>query len=482
MERTYLWACVVAGLLAFLCRFGAAGRAASPETDPTSDRDGTHGTGRMVALFVPFVLLLLTLPKSGAVWHEGGQLGFSALIGGLGAILAALPFGKRNDAPLHWATLGVASATIALTNLFLRASLFDALFGVAAGWFCTTFALYISLPVTVRTGNEGGRLAAGAGMVAALAGASLLGELRDELTPERANGTWTALLCAFAGVGALFGAGASVAPLSVSARAKQWVPYWVATLGSGLALFLLASRTVEDKRIALAGAGGLLLWPLVHATFTRNGSPSLPTVAVLTLATGFLGALQLLQGTGVAAFVVGLWVAFATLGNEPTGTNDNHDNTERASFINASSVSLVLFSTILLLWRVFSARFADDLRGVTLTDQYALLGLLLGGALPSLLANVGMPNGKATGAKPAAVYAALLAGAVFVLASPGATILLFGPKCAVALLIGLALGVAYPLANRRASMLPSLFATRAPEAVLFLSRTLALAERVFRSS
>ena len=42
-------------------------------------------------------------------------------------------------------------------------------------------------------------------------------------------------------------------------------------------------------------------------------------------------------------------------------------------------VRLVAFGALLALYRLFSSRFESELRGVGLTDHYALFGLLFGG-------------------------------------------------------------------------------------------------------
>jgi hypothetical protein len=469
MERSLLWASLVVGVVVFLCRFlpslpGRGGRTGTVEAPVAAPPPEVNPLLRNIALAAPVVGLLATLPTHGAFFAAGQRLGIGFLIGGAGALLSALPLlrGRRDGSAVGLAaSYGLAAAAVALAALFLRASLLDALMGVSIGWFCVAFALFLGLPAAERAGAAGRQLAAGAGMTATLAAAGMLGTFRDPLTSELAKGTWAAVLTAFAAFGALLVAGSALVP----ARGiyGRLLPLVVLVGGGGLALFLMATKVTGEPRLWWCGLGGLLAWPVALALLrsaerrpdrvTTSGF-AVPLLAVLVVASGFMAALQTLQGVGAAVFTLALWLSppatFALMA--PADAEG-----EAAAPVALASVALLLFGTLLLFYRLFVTRWSDDLRGVNLTDQYALFGLIVGAALPSLLATVPARWRGGTDAKGVLGLLALFCCALLTLAVPGAVMVLFGAKSAVALLIGLALGSVQALAGR-ASLLPSLLA------------------------
>jgi hypothetical protein len=471
MERVLLWASVVVGLVVYLCRFLPVARPDRSTNPPPEGAVGTapplHPTLRLVALAAPVLGLLVTLPPSGLFFSAGARLGIGFLIGGVGALLSALPLlrGRRDDAPAPVAlaaNVGVAAAAVAVALLTLRSSILDGLMGVAIGWFCAAFPLLLALPAAERDGAAGRRIAAGMGTAAALAAGALLGVFRDEVTPALARLTWSASLTGFAALGALFVAGAALVP-GVPANLRRTLPLFALALGGGLALWQVAVKVAGEPRLLYAGLGGVLLGPVALAVL-RDGvirrrllSPAtpafaVPALAVLVVASGFLASLQALQGVGAAGFVVALWLSVAATAAL------SEDGTDAPSPVPTGAVGLALFATVLLLWRAFTTRFGGDLRGVTLTDQYALFGLLVGAALPSLLtAAPERWRGGANGGTSGAALMTLAWCAVLSVAAPGAALLLFGPKSAVALLIGLALGGVLALSGRT-SLLPATLA------------------------
>src|SRR5581483_12288862 len=90
-------------------------------------------------------------------------------------------------------------------------------------------------------------------------------------------------------------------------------------------------------------------------------------------------------------------------------------------------------------YRLVMTRFTSDLKGVSLTDNYALFGFLAGALLPSLLSGFLLRPGTPMTAGSALFR--LVLTALLVLAAPAFILLLWGAKCAVALVLGLALGV-----------------------------------------
>jgi len=103
-----------------------------------------------------------------------------------------------------------------------------------------------------------------------------------------------------------------------------------------------------------------------------------------------------------------------------------------------AALRLLLFGTALVLYRAFLGRWSDDLHGIGVTDQYAIFGLVVGAAAPALISGLaaGVRLGRPEGARP--LISASLAG-LLILAVPGCVTLIFGLKCALALLLGAAL-------------------------------------------
>jgi len=103
----------------------------------------------------------------------------------------------------------------------------------------------------------------------------------------------------------------------------------------------------------------------------------------------------------------------------------------------AHTARLLLFGCALGLYRVFSARFTGDLRGVGLTDHYALFGLLVGAALPHCLsAFYHRVSDGAIDSDAARLFRLTVTG-LLCLAAPAVIVAFWGAKCALALLIGL---------------------------------------------
>ncbi len=483
MEHVLLWASLATGVMLLLCRFlprrGESGVATGSVSAVESD-DAPHPVLRNVALFAPLAGLLLTLPATyGVVFHDGQRLGIGFLIGGV-AVLAAcadllLPRRARNGADATVASpvialtafYGAGIVAVALALLFLRQSLHDALMGVAIGGFCSGFALLLGLSHAARQGETGRRIAAGLGMMAVLAAGAGLGVFRDPLTPELAKLTWSAVLLSFAAFGALLVVGTHLLPLErAGGQYGRMIPLMVLVGIGGLALYECAAKVTDTATLALPGIGGLLLWVVVLAvqregrgnTIPATPTLSAPLLSVLLITSGFLAALQTLQGVGAAVGTLALFLAYPAtlaLSHAPRGGAATEPEPDQAA--RNGAVGLLLFATLLLLWRFFVTRWSGDLRGVNLADQYALFGLLVGAALPGLLAMLPARFKGGTVANGGAGVGALAACAVLVLASPAAVLVLFGAKSAVALLIGLAVG-AIPLLSGGASLLPGLLA------------------------
>ena len=453
MERVLLGASLAVGLIVYLCRFlpGAGSGGARRSAPPLDTRL------LLAAVLLPALGFAVTLPSAGPLFAPGQRLGLGLLVGGIGALLSTLPLSARRGtaaaaavtvpppALLFASTLAMSVATVTCGLVLLRASLMDGLMGIAIGWLCAAFPLYLAIPPERRGGIDGSHLAYGAGVTAALAAGAALGAYRDPLTPHLERLTWSGCLLGFAAFGALVTVGMTVAGGGGRAvGAGRVVPFSALLIAGGLGLLLIATKIVGDTRLAVVGVGGLLLWPVALALL-RDGvtrdtaaarSFAVPVLPVVLVTTGFLAAIQTLQGYGAALAVTALFVALpATFALAPGLTMEAAEDGEAP--LGPSAVALLTFSALLLLWRLFVTRWAGDLRGVTLTDQYALFGFVLGAAFPALLASF---PARWSGRAAVPLAAAVLSG-VLVLAAPGSVLVLFGAKSLVALMIGLALGV-----------------------------------------
>ena len=468
MEQVLLWVSLVVGVVLFLCRFlpvapeRGANLSARVESvaAPTSPLRG-------IAFVVPFLGLLATLPVS-APFHAGQKLGLGFFAGGIAAWGAGAFWKSRrntqDDIPPFVrlaVSYGASVFSVALALLFMRQSLMDALLGVALGGFCAYFALYLDTPRSARA-REGAMLADGAGLLAALCAGVGLAVLRDAVTPDLPKLAWASVLLSFAALGTVLGFGASLLGRGNGSRrgAAQLAPLGVLVVLGGGILYLLSQKITNSSPLFLPGIAGLLLWPVALAVI-REGRRSAPApdavrpallVAALLIVTGFLASVQMMQGMGAAVGVVALFLAhLATLGFGDGGQKSQTGDATAAQ--SSPKTSLLFLAALLLLWRFFGARWAGELRGAGLTDQYALFGLLIGAALPRLLSS--LP--ERFGGGKAAAWGTLLFSLVTVLACPAAVLALFGAKSAVALLIGLAVGV-LPLAAPNLSAFPGFFA------------------------
>lgn len=414
----------------------------------------------ILALVLPFSGFVVSWPTNAPIFSAGHGLGTGFLIGGIAALLAAGSLFRQRGSGGPAASMGIACAAAAIPILFLRASVIDALIGLAIGWFAVTFPLYLAAPANSNEDTVGsipGSLAAGAGMIAALCGVAALGIWRDELTPALARTTWSATAILFGAIGALvaLSTGFIAPPGTVSDPAKSigksLVPSLLFAALGAVIMKLFSVKIAPEPRLFLVALAGLVVWPAVswllrdaadHDSARNPGSSSgLPPLAVLLAAAGFVASYQMLQGFGAGIYVLSLWLSAAMMPRRMGG-----------------EVSLLLFATILVLYRVFATRYSGDLRGVNLTDQYALFGLIFGALLPGIMASL---VGRRSAAGAGGVLAIILAGTLS-LAAPAAVVLLFGGKSALALLLGLALGSVQVLRSSDGtpislSQLPGLF-------------------------
>jgi hypothetical protein len=211
--------------------------------------------------------------------------------------------------------------------------------------------------------------------------------------------------------------------------------------------------------VALGVVAALLVNWLVrdHNRETQAARPPGPiretnVLALLTLVAAAMMAFQIMGGfglsmlLGVLILTVGLGAAAGIAGlHEQTPPEANAVSGALMPGLSAASqsVRLVLLGCVLALYRLFSARYESELRGVSLTDHYALFGILFGAVLPPFLtAYLSRFSAGSSDGDSARLFRLATCG-VLVLVLPTLIIALWGAKCALALLIGLALSTVF---------------------------------------
>ena len=349
---------------------------------------------------------VLSLPSSG-IFAPGQALGLGVLLGGVfGALAGWLALQERPTAAAGLA-LAPLLLLLSLHSMFPRENLLGATLGLLAalcviGWrspgatpaltlvgaltvgVATASCLGTFRPAgTIKTGWLSFPLVLTAG---ALVLATVLGQVKVSASRLLIGAVGYALLLALA-----------VRPLALSTVGAP-APH----LGSlGIALVL----------------GLMLVWLAQADTALRRVLGVLLTLAALS------GANHLGQGYGIALLLIGL-AALALL-------------TETVDTLLPALAAVALAA----LWRLVALRF-DDARGFGLHEQYLLLGLLLGGLLPTLAAALG----------------SLLGAGATLLALPAALTVLYGPRAGLTLVLGLLAGQLWSAALERTKSLAPLFA------------------------
>ena len=495
MERSLLWGVFAMGWVSWLLGLAAArarqtgtGRSAAP----------LPRAYLVAAVVLPLLVFLATLPSQGKFFAAGQGLGKGFLLGSVCALLAAwvpLVAGEGSDIRRRIgatvaAPCGMALVAAVTPLLMIRASLLDTLMGSAIGWFCVTMLVLLGLLQREGETERPGVLAllTGTGFAILTCSVAALGEMRGTLDlTATATVSWSVLGMVFAagvplalllsgvlnaGLTAVFGllpgmggvarAGESVLPDALARNTA--LRLWRIALASVILLALgklLSGRVVDEDSAKMAlhifqimalglFGGAAAWWVAASARRLERETPGNASaiawqnnaVAALLLLAGVMVAFQMLAGFGVGLLLTGAWLAVslsAVFAQEPEIDDAGVAITDTPA-VSANLLRLGLMGVALLLYRVFSSRFESELRGVGLTDQYAAFGLLLGAALPALLTGF-LLRPFAENTAPAVRIARLCVVALLVLAVPALVLILWGTKCALALLLGLALSI-----------------------------------------
>lgn len=376
MERGLLIVSLVLGLV-----LGAIGLAPPRKSVPFPWRASLPGVGAF----------LLTLPQTG--WFAPGQaLGIGLLVGTVLGLLAGWLCLQEKAR----AALGLVAVGIALVGLTTTLFPVDLLLGIALGYLVTQCLLAILYPSAVDS------LTLSSGVAVAALAAAALGTYR---TNGGAIAPWLVLPSVLIALGGLF--------TTVTERFLPLERRFVACLGLAVLFVLVLRPLLLPLNViawALAGCagGGVLLAALLDAQGKGESAERRGLGALLTLGSVLLAA-HLGQGLGVALLAIGLGMGAAVCGSLTT-------------------LALPLTLAVLTaLWRLFAQRWTG-VRTIALHEQYLLLGLLLGGLLPTLAGGLA--------AKYASWAGVLKSGAVL-LSLPFIATVLYGPSAALALLLGM---------------------------------------------
>ena len=472
MERMSYFAALSMGVAGLLCGLILARR-----------RSGAAEVFRSqwaLGLGLPLIVFIATLP-SRPPFGSGQGFGRGFLLGGLGAMLAGwlvLRAERRDEsrsggmasilALVSPQSVGLIVAVSPL--LWMRANLLDTLLGAAIGWFCSSLPLILGTSRNEETNGDAMPLTAGIGFVSTLCALFALGEMRAPaaLFHSTQSVSWNT-------VGAVLAASVpfcllvSALPNTLFLRLGSRLP--VRNLSSrtpngageaenagataaflrgalalllffGLSIFLsrrmmpqvvvwhLASAGIVTTLLALFGKA----WKAPHTQENPTASLQHHALGLLLFAAGGMISYQWLQGYGV-----GIWLMAAWLIVSMTLARSQEDGALRLQESARKMLNLALFGVILLLYRVVMSRFSEDIQPTSLTDQYALFGLLVGAFTPAFLGGyIGRGDNR---------FFRLLPVGLLTLAIPGVALMLYSAKCALALIIGAALSFAFQSHN-----------------------------------
>jgi hypothetical protein len=496
MERSLLWVTLVLGVIGWLCSVLLT-RARKSESSTGENALPSLWLG--VSGGLSLLVFLATLPTK-APFAEGQGFGKGFLLGGLLSLLAAWTmasarFGGRTENASRPAAeiaapfaLSVVGATVPL--LFMNATLIDSLLGVVIGWFCTAVVCFVGLSLAGQPGTNEAlaekrrslafALLAGVGFAVTVCITAALGKYRGTVAPASGDGmiAWSSpalLLTALVPLILLINA----LPAWVYARFATKLPLWTLfarafgrffpgdeaqnAAGNGLRLVLSAlallvlAKLITVKIVAQVGifhvivlgvVAALIAWWLMAKRDDENETSPFPlmggnALGILVILAGTIVAFQMLAGLGIALFSIAAWlvgsVALASALEPKEGRLSPHTLNTPAITAASGLLTALLFTTVLGIYRVYVTRYSAEMRGMTLTDQYALFSFLIGALAPTALASFTLPIRNLT--TGTGLFRLIVAG-ILTLLLPGILLLLWGAKCALALLIGTALAVA----------------------------------------
>ena len=468
---------------------------------------------RVAALLVPLAGFAATLPTR-APFAPGQGLGRGLLLGALGAWMGAWTLARsvdgadsdqaqRPSSAAFVAPFALAVALVCVPLLLMRDVVTDALMGLAMGWLTTALVLLAGVNARGLTGRALAlSLTSSAAWTVTLCGWAALGEMGGSVAwganmtavpwsavalPLAASVPLLLMLCALTRRGMnlqfftnLFPSTASrETALSVTTNGIRWLTVGLLLLFAGAQFAHKIGAHPNLFRLLGMGllAGGLSWWLLTNRL--RAGRTmgtgadwyALALPLLLWMAAGMV-AFQMLSGVGVGVMLMGGWLttglallnAVETESAVTTTTGEQvKERLSEPSYTNVDAAQgllrLACFGALLLLYRMCEVRYDYDIRNVLLPDHYALLGLIVGvavpGALSAFINALSAEEGDArdgAGASGLVLLPRLIAAGAFALGAPALLLLLFGTKCLLCLFFGLMIAPLIPNAARTTSL------------------------------
>ncbi len=495
MERSLYFSALALGVVAWVCSLLLASRQTSNPIQKMAEwLPVPYRIAPVIVLFIAFIAVIFKHPP----FADGQGLGCGLYLGCMGALLTTWAVARSwhedevegtdeaRNAISAVMPFAIGLVTVAIPLIWLRNVVVDALFGVAVGWLASTLLLLAGINAARSASRFAGlTLAAGTGFVSTLCAVGAVGELGGNarvgnslvgvpwsapLLLLAAFMVFTLLLCALPptllrqlpGANLLLRVSSSLK----SESARQSAPAILRWLIGSLLFMALGTQFghriwAQPNIFRLLGMGiaasGLAWWMLAgQARSAANGGNggwqrmALPTLVMM--AAGMV-AFQMLSGVGVAIMLLGAWLTMgmALIGAQGSNAAPATAELSPASVLTVPSelLRLLLFGTLLLLYRLFQVRYHDDLQNVLLPDHYALLGFIVGAATPAALAQYQGSEVRGQGSgedltpntehrTPTTLLRMLIAG-VLLLFVPALLLMLFGTKCLLCLFFGLAL-------------------------------------------
>ncbi len=496
MERSMVWCTLALGCLGlFVGLLATTGGALSFKAF-----DRVEKSNRWMALLLPFLIFAITLPSL-APFAGGHGFGSGFLYGGLAAILSGyllLRFqpnmrtfvsGTVILAPM-WAGI-VALSAVALGN---RDILIDGFIGVAIGMLSVTFFLRQGLDETSDNAPVTIGMITGIGFTTSLAAAMALGEFhgttmeiaRQFSTAALELGTlvpFAALIGSIPGallarpfmnnkvVASVAGATSSVVQSTFFQRRLEQIAQFLVSSAIVLSGSWFIQRHIDEdyffKSILVGLFSFMAVWWL-NSEADSNSKQTLTTamhyrpLAILVVLGASMVTYAWLHNYGVCVALLPAWLVIAMIAIRQTSPITKSE--EHRAFISLDDMlSPALFATILGLLRFVQVRFQSELKGVSIADQYAIFGFLVGMSAPWIFAEASSFR-IVPGKLSVIAMIKLCTVGLAAVALPGVIIILWKSKAILALLGGLALSLSgfSPLSSQplsaRARQMSGLFA------------------------
>jgi hypothetical protein len=487
MDTHALWIAASVGIACLLAGFGLS------RTAGGSLKSSVSAPFLLAAVLLPLAVFLVTLPSHGRLFAPGHDLGNGALLGGLGALLAAnavAPLWKQGKDPLSStaktacvaASLGAAVVAICAEATLKHDTDYIAMLAVAVGWILVSALLLMGVhrAEASKPAEWSVYLVVPTAYCATASAAIVLAGLRSS-AHQMHNGTLSA-----ASVLLLFAAAVPVSLLvsalfrlliSGKGAAARWMVR--AQYASGIVAFVAAvryadryapalshdsvheSRGLEHLFAAATSGSHLLQASIVGITATllcswlspsassgtdaasQDGGKS--TLALMAVLASSLLAYQLLAGFGVTLAAL---AGFLPLGLLLVNSGDGQTITRSVQ----APVAIACAATGMGLYRLFFSLYDGNFPLSPYTDQYAVFGLTAGIALPLVLSQIGYGSARSS-SNSASGLSLICAGLVSVLV-PCALLVLWGNRCTIAFIAASSISSALLLALRSGGVQP----------------------------